>query len=383
MGFLKKLGDTLGSGLGMSVGQGAVNTLFGLMGQNISVKQQKELAKYQLELQKQAPSAYMEGLKRAGISPQFASGSVGTTAPSIPTPASSPITPPSIAEGVSTMSNTELQNSQVLLNTSNYQLANIDLKVRGQLNDASLNLLKENLNVVRQDYKNKKQEGEYNKLQYDMLEQQLNVYKQCAEPYVKMANENLRYATNHADKEGYDAVISSLQSFRDGLLTKKYEGILDLDIQRSILTNSDILVGIGLKEEQIKQVRASTKVMQETARGLALDNVGKQVQADINRITYGLQMCAGYQAAFLKLKQLDNTYVPTFNQNKEMYELEQAFKRLKNSNIKSQTFKNYVNSATDIFNSLVGAFNQTANTAINAYKATNPVRPTWSDKAHW
>lgn len=368
MGFLKKFGNTLASGLGMSVGQGAVNTLFGLMGQSMSVNQQKELAKYQLELQKQAPSAYIEGLKRAGISPQFAGGSVGTTAPSIPTPAQSPITPPSIAEAVSTMSNTQLQNSQVLLNDVNYKIANVDLSVRGELNSKSLQMLDANLNVVKQDYKNRVQNEKNSKKQYEMLDEQLKVYRQCAEPYVKMVNEQLRFATNHADKEGYEATSSYLKSFRDGLLTQRYEGILDLDIQHSILVNSDILTGIGLKQEQIKQVRASTQVMIETARGLAFENVGKEVMADINRITYGLQMCAGYQAAFLKLKQLDNTYVPTFDQNKEMFELEQAFKRLQNSNVKSQTFKNYVNSATEIFNSLVGAANQTANTGINALK---------------
>lgn len=375
MGFLKKLGNTLGSGLGMSVGQGAVNTLFGLMGQNIAIKQQKELAKYQLELQKQAPSAYMEGLKRAGISPQFASGSVGTTTPSIPTLAQSPITPPSISEGVSTMSNTELQNSQALLNNTNYQLANVDLSVRGKIYDISMQTMDANLNVILQDYKIKIQDEKNRKKEYEMLDEQLKVYKQCAEPFVKMANENLRYATNHANKEGYDSTISYLQSFRDGLLTERYKGILDLDIQHSILANSDILAGIGLKQEQIQQVRASAQVMQETARGLAFENVGKEVLADINRITYGLQMCAGYQAAFLNLKQLDNTYVPTFDQNQQMFELELALKRLQNSNIKSQTFKNYVNSATEIFNSLVGAYTsvKTAhsnrmNVGINALK---------------
>lgn len=365
MGFLKKLGNTLGSGLGMSVGQGAVNTLFGLMGQNIAIKQQKELAKYQLELQKQAPSAYMEGLKRAGISPQFATGSVGTTTPSIPTPAQSPITPPSISEGVSTMSNTELQNSQALLNNTNYQLANVDLSVRGKIYDISMQTMDANLNVIRQDYKIKFQDEKNRKKEYEMLDEQLKVYKQCAEPFVKMANENLRYATNHANKEGYDSTISYLQSFRDGLLTERYKGILDLDIQHSILANSDILAGIGLKQEQIQQVRASAQVMQETARGLAFENVGKELLADINRITYGLQMCAGYQAAFLNLKQLDNTYVPTFDQNQQMFELELALKRLQNSNIKSQTFKNYVNSATEIFNSLVGAYTSVKNANSN------------------
>lgn len=368
MSFLKKLGNSLASGLGMSVGQGALNTLFGLMGQNISIKQQKDLAKYQLELQKQAPSAYMEGLKRAGISPQFAGGSVGTTAPSIPTPAQSPITPPSISEGVSTMSTTELQNSQMLINSVNYQLANVDLSVRGKIYDISMKTMDANLNVIRQEYKNLVQNEKNSKKQYEFLDEQLKVYRQCAEPYVKLANENLRLVTNQADQAGYAAVSSYLQSFRDGLLTQRYEGMLDIDIQHSILVNSDILTGIGLKQEQIKQVRASVQVMQETARGLAFENVGKEVQADIHRITYGLQMCAGYQAAFLKLKQLDNTFVPSLEQNKEMFELEQAFKRLQNSNIKSQTFKNYVNSATDIFNSLVGAVNQTANTGINAIK---------------
>ncbi len=368
MGFLKKFGNTLASGLGMSVGQGAVNTLFGMMGQNMAVRQQKELAKYQLELQKQAPSAYMEGLKRAGISPQFAGGSVGTTAPSIPTPAQSPIAPPSISEGVSTMSNTELQNSQVLLNTSNYKLANVDLSVRGKIYDISMQTMDANLNVIRQDYKNRVQNEKNSKKQYEMLDEQLKVYRQCAEPYVKMANEQLRLVTNQADTAGYVSTSAYLQQFRDGLLTQRYEGILDLDIQRSILTNSDILTGIGLKQEQIKQVRASAQVMQETARGLAFENVGKEVQADIYKLTYGLQMCIGYQDAFLKLKQLDNTYVPTFDQNKQMFELEQTLKRLQASNIKSQTFKNYVNSATDIFNSVVGAMNQTANTGINALK---------------
>lgn len=382
MGFLKDLGQTLASGLSMTAGQGAINSLFGLFGQNIATTKQKELAKYQLELQKQAPSAYMEGLKRAGISPQFASGSVGTTAPSIPTPASSPIAPPSISEGVSTMSNTELQNSQVLLNETNYKLANVDLSVRKDMYDKSMQLMDANLNVVKQDYKNRVQDEKNSKKQYEMFDEQLKVYRKCAEAYVKMANEQLRLVTNQADKEGYQATSAYLKQFRDGLLTQRYEGILDLDIQHSILTNSDLLTGIGLKQEQIKQVRASAQVMQETAKGLALENVGKEVIADINRVTYGLQMCAGYQAAFLKLKQLDNTYVPTFEQNKQMYELEQAFKRLQNSNIKSQTIKNYVNSATDIFNSLVGAFNQTANTAINGYKAINPVKPIWSDKAH-
>lgn len=375
MGFFKEFGNTLASGLGMSVGQGAVNTLFGLMGQNIAIKQQKELAKYQLELQKQAPSAYMEGLKRAGISPQFAGGSVGTTTPSIPTPAQSPIAPPSISEGVSTMSNTELQNSQVLLNDTNYKLANIDLSVRKDIYDKSMSLMDANLNVIRQDYKNRVQDEKNSKKQYEMLDEQLKVYRQCAEPYVKMANENLRLVSNQADKEGYVSVITSLQSLRDGLLTQRYEGILDLNIQNSVFTNQSILADIGLKQAQVKQVMASAQVMQETARGLAFENVGKEVLADINRVTYGLQMCAGYQAAFLKLKQLDSTYVPTFEQNKQMYELEQAFKRLQNSNIKSQTFKNYVNSATDIFNSLVGAFNQTANTGINAFKAVNPIKP--------
>ena len=379
MGFLK----SLGLGIASSFGQGAINSLFGMMGQDLAVEKQKELAKYQLELQKQAPSAYMEGLKRAGISPQFAGGSVGTTAPSIPTPAQSPITPPSISEGVSTMSNTELQDSQILLNTTNYQLSNVDLSVRRQMYDKSMQLMDANLDVVRQDYKNKVQDNKNRKKEYEMLDEQLKVYRQCAEPFVKMANENLRYATNHANKEGYDSTISYLQSFRDGLLTERYKGILDLDIQHSILVNSDILTGIGLKQAQIKQVQASALVMQETARGLAFENVGKEIMADINRITYGLQMCAGYQAAFLNLKQLDNTYVPTFDQNKQMFELELALKRLMNSNIKSQTFKNYVTSATEIFNSLVGAFNQTANTAINGYKALNPVKPIWSDKAHW
>ena len=293
MGFMKDLGNSLSSGIGMSIGQGAVNTLFGMMGQKMAIKQQKELAKYQLELQKQAPSAYMEGLKRAGISPQFAGGSVGTTTPSIPTPAQSPISPPSIAEGVSTMSNTVLQNSQVLLNTSNYQLANVDLSVRRQMYDKSMQLMDANLDVVRQDYKNKVQDNKNRKKEYEMLDEQLKVYRQCAEPFVKMANENLRYATNHANKEGYESTISYLQSFRDGLLTERYKGILDLDIQHSILVNSDILTGIGLKQAQIKQVQASALVMQETARGLAFENVGKEIMADINSITYGLQMCAG------------------------------------------------------------------------------------------
>lgn len=375
MGYLKKFGNTLASGLGMSLGQGAVNTLFGLMGQNIAIKQQKDLAKYQLELQKQAPSAYMEGLKRAGISPQFASGSVGTTTPSIPSPAQSPIAPPSISEGVSTMSNTELQNSQVLLNDTNYKLANVDLTVRAQIYEKSMSLMDANLNVIRQDYKNRVQNEKNSKKQYEMFDEQLKVYRQCAEPYVKMANEQLRLVTNQADSAGYAATSAYLQSFRDGLLTQRYEGILDLDIKHSILTNSDILTGIGLKQEQIKQVRASAQVMQETARGLAFENVGKEVQADIYKLTYGLQMCIGYQDAYLKLKNLDNTYVPTLEQNKQMFELEQTIKRLQASNIKSQTFKNYVNSATDIFNSLVGAFNQTANTGINAFKAVNPIKP--------
>lgn len=368
MGFPKQTAGTFASGIGMSLGQGAINTLFGLMGQSIGLKQQKALAKYQLELQKQAPSAYMAGLKAAGISPQFAGGSVGTTAPSIPTPAQSPISPPSISEGLSTASNTQLQNSQMLLNDANYQLANVDLSVRGQIYEKSMSLMDANLNVIRQDYKNKVQDNKNRKKEYEMLDEQLKVYRQCAEPYVKIANEQLRLVSNQADREGYEGTISYLKSFRDGLLTQRYEGILDLDIQHSILANSDILTGIGLKQEQIKQVRASVQVMQETARGLAFENVGKEVQADINRVTYGLQMCAGYQAAFLKLKQLDNTYVPTFDQNKEMYELQQTLIRLQNSNIKSQTFKNYVNSATEIFNSLVGAMNQTANTGINALK---------------
>lgn len=368
MGFPKELAGTFASGIGMSLGQGAINTLFGLMGQNMAFKKQKELAKYQLELQKQAPSAYMEGMKRAGISPQFASGSVGTTAPSIPTPAQSPIAPPSISEGVSTASNTQLQNSQVLLNDTNYKLANVDLSVRKDIYDKSMSLMDANLNVIRQDYKNKVQDNKNRKKEYEILDEQLKVYRQCAEPYVKMANEQLRLLTNQADAAGYAATSAYLQQFRDGLLTQRYEGILDLDIQRSILTNSDILAGIGLKQEQIKQVRASAQVMQETARGLAFDNVGKEVQADIYKLTYGLQMCIGYQDAFLKLKKLDNTYVPTFDQNKQMFELEQTIKRLQASNIKSATFKNYVNSATDIFNSLVGAMNQTANTGINALK---------------
>ena len=366
MGFLTNFGNTLAGGLGMSVGQGAVNTLFGMMGQKMAIKQQKELAKYQLELQKQAPSAYMEGLKRAGISPQFASGSAGSTVPSIPTPAQSPINPPSLAEGVSTASNTQLQNSQVLLNDTNYKIANVDLSVRKDMFDKSMQLMNANLNVIRQDYKNKIQEGKNSKKQYEMLDEQLKVYRQCAEPYVNMVNEQLRLVTHQADSAGYASTSAYLQSFRDGLLTQRYEGILDLDIQHSILVNSDILTGIGLKQEQIKQVRASAQVMQETARGLAFDNVGKEVQADIYKLTYGLQMCIGYQAAFLKLKELDNTYVPTLDQNKQMFELEQTIKRLQASNIKSQTFKNYVNSATDIFNSLVGAY-------INAYTALNPI----------
>ena len=368
MGFPKQSAGTFASGIGMSLGQGAINTLFGLMGQNIAFKKQKELAKYQLELQKQAPSAYMEGLKRAGISPQFASGSVGTTAPSIPTPAQSPITPPSISEGVSTMSNTALQNSQMLLNTSNYQLANVDLGVRQQMYDKSMQLMDANLNVVRQDYKNRVQNEKNSKKQYEMLDEQLKVYRQCAESYVKMANENLRLVTNQANKEGYDSTISYLQSVRDGLLTGKYEGILDLNIQNSVLTNQSILSEIGLKQAQVKQVIASAQVMQETAKGLAFDNVGKEVQADINRLTYGLQMCIASSAATIKLKELDNTFVPSRQQNEEMYNLQQTLLRLQNSNIKSQTFKNYVNSATDIFNSVVGAMNQTANTGINALK---------------
>lgn len=373
MGFLKDLGQSLASGLSMTAGQGAINTLFGMFGQNMATNKQKDLAKYQLELQKQSPSAYIEGLKRAGISPQFASGSVGTTAPSLPTPAQSPIAPPSISEGVSTASNTQLQNSQVLLNDTNYKIANVDLSVRKDMNDKSMQLMDANLNVIRQDYKNKVQEGKNSKKQFEMLDEQLKVYRKCAEPYVQMVNEQLRLVTNQADAAGYAATSAYLQQFRDGLLTQRYEGILDLDIQHSILTNSDILAGIGLKQEQIKQVRASAQVMQETARGLAFDNVGKEVQADIYKLTYGLQMCIGYQSAFLRLKELDNTYVPTLDQNKQMFELEQTIKRLQASNIKSQTFKNYVNSATDIFNSLVGAYNSTANTAINGYKALNPL----------
>lgn len=368
MGFPKQTAGTFASGIGMSLGQGAINTLFGLMGQNMAFKKQKELAKYQLELQKQAPSAYMEGLKRAGISPQFAGGSVGTTVPSIPTPAQSPIASPSISEGVSTMSNTELQNSQVLLNETNYKISNVDLSVRKEIYNRSMSLMDANLNVIRQDYKNRLQNEKNSKKQYEMLDEQLKVYRQCAEPYVKMANENLRLVSNQADKEGYASVITSLQSLRDGLLTQRYEGILDLNIQNSVFTNQSLLADIGLKQAQVKQVMASAQVMQETARGLAFENVGKEVQADINRITYGLQMCAGYQAAYLQLKTLDNTYVPTLNQNKEMFELQQTLLRLQNSNIKSQTFKNYVNSATEIFNSVVGAMNQTANTGINVLK---------------
>lgn len=348
MGFLKKFGNTLASGLGMSVGQGAVNTLFGLMGQNMAVKQQKELAKYQLELQKQAPSAYMEGLKRAGISPQFAGGSVGTTAPSIPTPAQSPITPPSLAEGVSTMSNTELQNSNVLLNSVNYQIANVDLKVRGQLNDASLKLLNENLNVVRQDYKNKVQEGKNSKKQYEMLDEQLNVYKQCAEKYVQITNEELRYAQAHADKEEYDSLISSLQSFRDGLLTDKYGTILDAEIMNKLLVNKKVIVDTGLSEAKAQLVYSKQQQMLEIIKGLKFDNVSKHVQAKIGAFTYRLQMFVTQKSLSNQLKRLNGEYIPSWDENKELFELQKELKELTNAKVGSEVIKNYVGCATDI-----------------------------------
>ena len=351
MGFLKKLGlslgDSLGTGLGMSVGQGAVNTLFGLFGQNMAVKKQKELAKYQLELQKQQPSAYMEGLKRAGISTQFGSNSVGSTTPSIPSPAQSPITPPSIFEGVSTASNTELQSSQVLLNSANYQLANVDLKVRGQLNDVSLKLLNENLNVVRQDYKNKVQEGKNSKLQYDMLEQQLDVYKQCAEKYVQITNEELRFATNHADKEEYDALIQSLQAFRDGLLTDKYGTILDADIMNKLLVNKKVIVDTGLSEAKAQLVYSKQQQMLEIIKGLKFDNVSKHVQAKVGAFTYRLQMFVTQKSLSNQLKRLNSEYIPTWDENKELFELQKELKELTNAKVGSEVIKNYVGCAAD------------------------------------
>ena len=348
MGFLKDLGQTLASGLSMTAGQGAINSLFGMFGQNISVKKQKELANYQLELQKQAPSAYIEGLKRAGISPQFAGGSVGTTAPSIPTPAQSPIASPSIAEGVSTMSESELKNSQVLLNSVNYQLANVDLKVRGQLNDASLKLLNENLNVVKQDYKNKVQEGKNSKLQYDMLEQQLDVYKQCAEKYVQITNEELRFATNHADKEEYDALIQSLQAFRDGLLTDKYGTILDADIMNKLLVNKKVIADTGLSEAKVSLVYSKQQQMLEIIKGLKFDNVSKHVQAKIGAFTYHLQMFVTQKSLSNQLKKLNSEYIPTWDENKELFELKKELAELTNAKVGSEVIKNYVGCATDV-----------------------------------
>lgn len=354
MGFLKDLGQSLASGLSMTAGQGAINTLFGMFGQNIATKKQKELAKYQLELQKQQPSVYIEGLKRAGISSQFAGGSVGTTTPSLPTPAQSPIAPPSISEGVSTASTTELQSSQVLLNSVNYQLANVDLKVRGQLNDASLKLLNENLNVVRQDYKNKIQEGENSKKQFEMLDAQLDVYKQCAEKYVQITNEELRYAQAQADKEEYDSLISSLQSFRDGLLTDKFGTILDADIMNKLLVNKKVIVDTGLSEAKAQLVYSKQQQMLEIIKGLKFDNVSKHVQAKIGAFTYRLQMFVTQKSLSNQLKRLNSEYVPTWEENKELFELKKELAEITNQKVGSEIIKNYVGCATDIIDSFVG-----------------------------
>lgn len=90
MNFGSFLNSATGSGLASSVGGALVGGLFGLGGQKLQTKQEKELMQYQFDLQKQmfdyqaaynSPSAQMGRLRAAGLNPNlvYGNGSVVNT----------------------------------------------------------------------------------------------------------------------------------------------------------------------------------------------------------------------------------------------------------------------------------------------------------------
>lgn len=90
MNFGSFLNSATGSGLASSVGGALVGGLFGLGGQKLQTKQEKELMQYQFDLQKQmfdyqaaynSPSAQMGRLREAGLNPNlvYGNGSVVNT----------------------------------------------------------------------------------------------------------------------------------------------------------------------------------------------------------------------------------------------------------------------------------------------------------------
>ena len=90
MNFGGFLNSSLGSGLASSIGGALVGGAFGLAGQKLQTKQEKELMQYQFDLQKQmfdyqaaynSPSAQMGRLRAAGLNPNlvYGNGSVVNT----------------------------------------------------------------------------------------------------------------------------------------------------------------------------------------------------------------------------------------------------------------------------------------------------------------
>lgn len=90
MNFGEFLNSSTGSGLASSIGGALVGGAFGLAGQKLQTKQEKELMQYQFDLQKQmfdyqaaynSPSAQMGRLRSAGLNPNlvYGNGSVVNT----------------------------------------------------------------------------------------------------------------------------------------------------------------------------------------------------------------------------------------------------------------------------------------------------------------
>lgn len=325
MGMDPLIGAALISAAGSFVTGGA-STGASVLTSKLQLKNQKELSAYQNQLQlnnlKLSPSLQMQGLKAAGISPQFMNGV--NPAPSVSGGSAQPVEAnvPSIDIGsaAQSLSQSELNGARTVLTNVDVDRMKNDLYYQEEVVDARIIEAKANA-------EKRSNEAGMSKVQLKIMQDTQDATIRKAEAIVNQINADVLLK----DKE---ASLKDLEYIRQSYATQNYEQFYNLGLAR-LRADLDLVASEVRKNDSQSQLNYDSAALvrqQKITEILEGESLG--YQNSVASAVYKLQATALRARYIMERRQYDSTYVPTkqeqqdlFNYNKSIQELEAAAKQ--------------------------------------------------------
>lgn len=263
-----------------------------------------------------SPTLQMQGLKAAGISPQFMNGVNPAPTGASGSAGSFPIQtePVGAAAGSASLTQAELNNARSSITNINERLLLVDEKYRKEINES-------NVAVARANAREKASQANLNSQQWRLMEStiddcitQAGLITQSLQADVRMKDIDMKMQYN--------------DYIRDCYMTQNYETFYDLTLEQMRLNLGEAAAKIRNMNSDSNLKYNEAVLVKEQAATEALRRVNLGYQNEVAAAVYKLQIGSLTSRYIMEKKQFDATYIPSVSENRALFEARKVITEL-------------------------------------------------------